>query len=83
MNNESTRIGFQNLHSFQPTGARNFDKVMKEVLDLGKTCESQFKTFTKMTVLIQADGKLNLFEIGRDQYSENKPTAKGVLNIRV
>jgi hypothetical protein len=82
MNNEN-RIGFKDLRSSNLAGAKNFDTVMKEVLDLGKTCESQFKTFTKMTVLILADGKLNLFEIGRDQYSKNESTAKGVLNIRV
>ena len=36
-----------NLNGSPRAGVKDFEKVMKEVLDLGKTCENQFKTFTK------------------------------------
>ncbi len=62
------------LPGFIQVGMKAFDRVMKQILDLGQSSlsESQFMAFRKMAMDFFADGKRSFWEIQKGRCGESK-----------
>lgn len=56
---EENKHGVPQMDGLHQRGLMTFDKIMKQILDLGKSSlpESQFQAFRKLTMDYFADGK--------------------------
>ena len=80
MNNRDPEIGAAS--GLIQVGIRTFDKVMKQILDLGQSSlsESQFMAFRKMAMDFFADGKRTFWEMQKGRCGQSKlMTEKAVL----
>lgn len=52
------------VNSWQEKGMKTFDRIMKQILDLGQSSlsENQFQAFRKLTMDYFADGKRSFVE---------------------
>jgi len=62
---EENNQGFPEMDGLHQKGLKTFDKIMKQILDLGQSSlpENQFQAFRKLTMDYFADGKRNFLEI--------------------
>ncbi|MCP5468565.1 MAG: hypothetical protein H7A32_04775 [Deltaproteobacteria bacterium] len=69
------------MPKFIQIGMKTFDKVMKQILDLGQSSlsENQFLAFRKMAMDFFADGKRSFQEMEKGRCGESKNMAKGVV----
>ncbi len=62
---------------------RAFDKVMKQILDLGQSSlsENQFLAFRKMVMDFFADGRRSVIGANQGRCGESKTMTKGAVNM--
>lgn len=62
---------------------RAFDKVMKQILDLGQSSlsENQFLAFRKMVMDFFADGRRSLIGLNQGRCGESKEMTKGAVTM--
>lgn len=67
----------------QEIGLRAFDKVMKQILDLGQSSlsENQFLAFRKMVMDFFADGKRSFMGVNQGRCGESKAMTKGAVTM--
>ncbi|HCU24489.1 MAG TPA: hypothetical protein DF383_05680 [Deltaproteobacteria bacterium] len=61
---DENKQGVRETDGLQQKGLKTFDRIMKQILDLGQSSlsESQFQAFRKLTMDYFADGKRSFLE---------------------
>jgi hypothetical protein len=73
------------VNPLQEKGMKTFDRIMKQILDLGQSSlsENQFQAFRKLTMDYFADGKRSFLESGKGRCGESKEMAREAVSMRV